>query len=332
MFNVGIVGNNLYGQTFTKALTAIDGVTVRAICPELNEPLEPFAALHDLHPYPSLNAMLESEKLDAVMLGCITTHHEYNALLAIGAGLHVFVDRPIALTIDASEKMIATATAAQRVLMIGHVIQYWPEYVAIREMIKRGDLGEPRVVTASRVSGLLNPSWQERLLNPAHGLGVLEAHVHDIEFIIGLLGQPEVIAAGGHLLPNGVMNQVYSLLRFEGDCYAGIEADYSVPFNFPLTMYLRVVGEYGTVIFTFSGALSARGTAERSLTLFRDSDVPINLDVPTADAYQSMLKHFLDCAQQGREPEWGNAQQALTALEVLLKISKIATYNQSTNQ
>ena len=321
---IGIVGNNLYGQVFTRAVEAYPHATATAICPELGESLEPFAADHNLKTYPDLVEMLSAEKLDAVLLASVTAQHEEQAVLALQAGAHVLVDRPFALSLSACDRMIAQAQASERVLMVGQVLQFWPEYVIARDLIRQGELGQVESVTASRVSGTLNSEWQQRLLHPTYGLGGLEAHIHDIDFINSILGMPARVSAQGRQTSQGTWSQVHTLLKFANGVSAGVEADYNVPLNFPLTMYLRVVGEQGTLVFTFRGALAASQTAKRSLILIKKGADPVELQVPVTDAYGGMLAHFINCAQAAAQPQWGSPQQGRQALEILLAVSNSA--------
>jgi len=329
VFSLGVVGLNLYGKTFINALSNIEGVKVVAICPESNELLEPFASTHNLRTYPDLEEMLGFEKLDGVILATYSALHEQLTLTALTAGLHVFVDRPLSISLDSCHRMELAAKANNRVLMVGHVIRFWPEYVAIREIIAKGKLGKPKVIVASRVSGLIDCSWRSRLLNPNFGLGVLEAHIHDIDYLIGLFGQPEIrFATGSHSL-SGAVVQLFSLLQFNNECIANIEADYSVPNNYPLQMYLRITGERASVLFNFSGALSTRDSASRSLVLFEnDGRITENIDITYIDPYQDMLNHFIKCAKEDREPNLGTAHQSSIALDTVLKIRKSINSNQ----
>ncbi len=321
---VGIVGNNLYGQIFTRSMEGTGRAQVVAMCPEFAESLEPFAAEHQLKPYPDLKSMLDFEKPDVVMLASVTAQHEADAVACLEAGAHVLVDRPMALTLDGCDRMISAAAGAKRILMVGYVLQFWPEYVAVREMLDRGELGKPLAVTASRVSGVLNPPWQARLLSPTYGLGGLEAHAHDIDLLLGFLGEPQITRAQGTFTDDGCPAQVHTLLRFKDGCHAGVEADYRVPLNFPLSMYLRVVGDKGTVTFTFRGALAARETAQRRLILFRNGSSPQDIQVPISDAYVNMSNYFIDCIEQGKEPQWGNGRAGRLSVQVLLEILKSA--------
>lgn len=325
---IGIVGNHLYGQIYTRSIEATGRAHAVAICPEFSESLEPFAAEHHLKPYPDLTTMLRAEKPDAVMVASVTANHESDVVACLNSGVHVLVDRPMAMTVQACDHMIAAASAAKRTLMVGYVLQFWPEYVAIREMIQRGDLGRPLFVTASRVSGVLNPSWQARLLNPRYGLGGLEAHAHDIDHLTSLFGEPQTISAHGTFTDDQSCVQVHSLLTFKDGCRAGVEADYRVPLNFPLSMYLRVVGDEASVVFTFRGALVARGTARRRLTLFKTGIDPVDVAVPITDAYANMAIYFLDCIEKGKEPQLGSARQARQSVRTLLAIRQSAQIEQ----
>ncbi len=322
---IGVVGNNLYGQVFARSAVATGRAQVVALCPEFDEPLEPLATENQLRTYPDLAAMLERESLDAVLLACVTARHETDTLAALAAGVHVLMDRPVAPTLEACDRMAARAESERRVVMVGHVLQFWPEYVAAREMIRRGELGRITGVTASRVSGLLNPGWRGRLLNPSYGFGGLEAHVHDIDLLNALLGEPATVWAQARRTEQGGWLRVQSALGYSNGCRAGVEADYSVPLNFPLMMYLRVVGELGTLVYTFRGALAARETARRRLMLFQSDAAPVPVQVTVTDAYVGMMNHFLDAVQHGNMLEWGTLRQARAALQVLLAIEQAAT-------
>ncbi len=289
------------------------------------KPLEPFVSEHHLKAYPDLSTLLEKEKPDAVLLASVTKQHAEQAIRAFQAGAHVLTDRPIAIDLPGCDLMIAEAGTSERILMVGQVLQFWPEYVLAREVIQQGELGQVLAVTASRVSGTLNPEWQRRLLNSAYGLGGLEAHVHDVEFLCSLFGLPESVVAQGVQTTGGAWAQIHSLLQFPGGVRVGMEADYRVPLNFPLSMYLRIDGDKGALVFTFRGALAARQSAQRSIMIFKPGIEAQELEVTPSDAYTAMLGHFFNCIRENVEPAWGSPHQARQALEVLLAIARSAS-------
>jgi predicted dehydrogenase len=321
---LGIVGNNLYGQIFYRTFTGLEDIDVVAICPELDETLEPFAIEHKIKAYKSFEAMLADESLDIVVLASVTAQHADQAIAAMGAGAHVLVDRPMALSLAECDSMTAASRRTGRTLMIGHVLQFWPEYIVIRNMAKHGAFGKIHAGTGWRISGAINPAWQNRLLDAKNGLGCLEAHFHDIDFLNAVFGKPASVVAQGQKTPAGAWSQMHSQLRYTNGLHISMEANYSVPRNYPLSMHLRLDGDRGTVVYNFQGALAAQSRAIRTLLQFQNDQEPILHDVEITDAYAGMVQHFLECIRTQQQPAFGSPEQSRAALEVLLAISNSA--------
>jgi predicted dehydrogenase len=326
---VGIVGNNLYGQIFFRTLESFEDVQVTAVCPELGESMESFSERQRLKIFENFPKMVEESGLDIVVLASVTALHAQQAVAAMQAGAHVLVDRPIALSLDECDWMMAEAQRVNRLLMIGHVLQFWPEYIIIRKMIAQRVLGIVHAGTGWRISGALNRSWQGRLLHPRYGLGCLEAHFHDIDYLNTLFGKPASITALGTQTAQGSWKQVHSLLKYANGLHISMEANYSVPLNYPLNMHLRLDGDKGTVVFNFQGALAAQGNAQRTLVEFLMEQDPKVVQVEIKDGYVSMVSHFLDCIRNGQSPAFGTPEQSRDALQVLLAISEAAQTGKS---
>lgn len=253
-----------------------------------------------------------------------TAEHKEHTLLAASAGAHVLCERPIALDLQQAREMQEAASRAKSILMIGHVLRFWPEYVMAKTLIDSGELGRILSVTTQRVSGTLSAQWQQRLLDNHLGLGALEALVHDMDYLAWLLGPPTAVYAQGLQSDSGAWGQAQCLLKFQNQEQALAEASYLVPLTFPLSMHLRVLAEGGTLVYDFRGALSSRGTSTRSLVLTRTNGTPEVLDVPPADAYTEEVAYFLRCIEERRRPELGTPEQAKLALEVLLATASSA--------
>ena len=315
----GVVGNNLYGQMFTRGVNAIKDCQVVAICPDIEEDIDPMAVEYSLNKYQDLQSMLQSEELDVVLLASVTSHHTQQIITALDKGLHVIVDRPVTFSVSECEQVIKRSKETGKLVSVAQILNYWPEYVKIREMIGSGALGTITNVTTSRVSGLINSNWSQRLLNPKWGFGGLEALIHDIDFLNGLWGVPDVIAAQGSFSTEGGYQQVHALLNYH-EILADVEADYGVSYNYPLTMYFRAVGSAGTLQFEFRGALAKQGSSKRSLTFFPKGSEPNVIEIPLYDAFPSLVANFTDCIKNNKTPEWGNILQAKVNLETLVKI------------
>ena len=85
-----------------------------------------------------LDAAIQDPAVDAVDI-CLPTllHREY-AERALAAGKSVFLEKPIALTIEDADAIVAAARGATAVFMVGMVLRFWPEYVELQRLWRRG--------------------------------------------------------------------------------------------------------------------------------------------------------------------------------------------------
>ncbi|MDQ1434574.1 MAG: hypothetical protein QOF59_1390 [Actinomycetota bacterium] len=97
-------------------------------------------------PFASLNDALAVGGFDAALIAVPHDRHEAVAMAALRAGLHVLLEKPLAPTLDACDRILAVARSTRRVFMVAENAQYWPEIVTVRALIDEGVVGE--VVTA----------------------------------------------------------------------------------------------------------------------------------------------------------------------------------------
>jgi len=315
---VGIVGANLYGRIYAQGFAKQPEVKLVGLAPARGDRETELAAQLGVRQYDSVLQMLDEAQPDVLCVCSATAEHAEHTLLATAAGVHVLCERPIAMNLEEARRMMAAVSDAQVTFMVGHVLRFWPEYVVANDLLASGELGQVRSVTTSRVSGTLSPPWQERLLDPKLGFGSLEALIHDMDYLGWVLGTPLSLHAQGLKAPSGSWGQMQCLIKFANGGHAQSEASYLVPLSFPLSMYLRVLAEKGTLVFEFRGALSSRGTSTRNLMVTRVGGRPEVLDVPADDAYESQISYFLRCIETGQQPKLGTAEQATQALAMIL--------------
>ena len=95
---------------------------------------------------------IRDPEVDAVDI-CLPTplHREY-AERALAAGKNVFLEKPIALTTEDADAIVAAAARSDAVFMVGMVLRFWPEYVELQRLVAAGQLGRPRAVSTFRLS------------------------------------------------------------------------------------------------------------------------------------------------------------------------------------
>jgi UDP-N-acetylglucosamine 3-dehydrogenase len=275
----------------------------------------------EAEPSTDLEAAVSDPEVDAVDICLPTPLHREWAERALAAGKHVFLEKPLALTAEDADAIVSAGTEAGRVLMIGLVLRFWPEYVELERRISAGGLGRPRAVSTYRLSPPID--WNDWMVDAAQSGGVaVDMLVHDFDQMNWLLGRPRRVFATeprpGH---------VYALVEYEGA--AGIaEGSVAMPRSYPFSSDIRVLCEGGGAEYAFSAApIEGEGNigasdSARGLRLFPNDGLPKTVAVASADPWGPELEYFVECIELGRMPERGTAEQARDALLLSLAANR----------
>ena len=196
MTRVGIVGLGFMGMIHYLAYQRLHGVKVQAICEQdpvrrggdwrtIKGNFGPPGEQMDLAgvaQYADLDAMLADSQLDLIDICLPTALHAPAAIKALAAGKHVLCEKPIALRPAEGIAMVDAADKAGRMLMIGHVLPFFPEYRFAYDAIRSGQYGPIKGGHFKRI--ISDPLWMPRFYDPAViGGPMLDLHVHDAHFI-----------------------------------------------------------------------------------------------------------------------------------------------------
>src|SRR5581483_8683347 len=108
---------------------------------------------------------------------------------ALAAGKHVFLEKPIALTLEDADAIVAAAERSGRMLMVGLVLRFWPEYVELQRRVAAGELGRPLAVSALRLSPPAD--WNDWMADRSQSGGTpVDLLIHDFDQMNWLLGTP----------------------------------------------------------------------------------------------------------------------------------------------
>ncbi|PYN22451.1 MAG: hypothetical protein DMD99_16755 [Candidatus Rokuibacteriota bacterium] len=220
--------------------------------------------------------------------------HCADTLLALGAGLHVLVEKPIAPTVEEADRMIAAARAAGRVLMVAENFHFMPAFRHVRTLVTSGAVGPLRELHFMARGYRQHSGW--RLAAGAAGGGVLiDAGIHYVHNLrwwggevrrLFALRPPQTVGLGGEdavdvlaELPAGVVGSVSISLGATG---------------VPRVQWSSVTGADGTIFADNRGrCVLLRGRGRTRLRLFhRDSR-----------GHEAMLRAFDDAVGSGRPPE-----------------------------
>lgn len=151
VLRIGIVGGGAVVQVaHLPVLRRLRGVEVRALCdtdmPKARAIAERFG-IPDA--FDDIEEMLGYEQLDAVVI-CTPNHlHESHIMAALGAGLHVLVEKPLATSTASAQRIVQSAERADGMLMVGMNHRYRPDAQIVRSFVQSGELGDIESVRGS---------------------------------------------------------------------------------------------------------------------------------------------------------------------------------------
>ena len=230
--NVAVLGCGYWGQNLVRNFHAL-GV-LRAVC----DPGEAGRArARQLAPGAEVLAefasVLERPDIHAVVLATPAETHEPLALQALAAGKDVLVEKPIALNHQQGLRMHEAAENAGRILMVGHLLEFHPAVLKLREMVAGGTLGKVNYIYSNRLNFGKIRTEENALWSFAP---------HDIAVILRLVGELplEVTCTGGSYLTPNLADVTVSCLHFRSGLRAHIFVSWLNPFK---EQKLVVVGD-----------------------------------------------------------------------------------------
>ncbi len=212
MIRVGIAGLGFMGMVHYLTYQKKRGVQIAAVCEQDKRRLAgdwrgiqgnfgPAGKKMDLSgiaAYSDLDELIADPTLDVIDITLPPFLHADAAVKALRAGKHVFCEKPMSLTLRDCNRMDAAARRADRLLMVGHVLPFGPEYAWARKTVQSGKYG--RLLGGSFTRVISDPAWLKNYWSAEHvGGPMLDLHVHDAHFIRLLFGMPKSIVACGRL-------------------------------------------------------------------------------------------------------------------------------------
>jgi UDP-2-acetamido-3-amino-2,3-dideoxy-glucuronate N-acetyltransferase len=243
MGNIAVVGNGYWGRNLVRNFFELGALGI--VCDG-----NPDVEASVLEKYPSVrftrdySEVLELSSIDAVVLATPAATHFEMARRALLAGKDVFVEKPLALKASDGADLVDLAARKGRILMVGHILQYHPAVLKLKELITSGDIGRVQYMYSNRLN-IGKIRTEENIL--------WSFAPHDISVILSLLGEEptEVRCTGGSHLNQGVADVTLTDLAFPSGAKAHIFVSWLHPFK---EQRLVVVGSEKMVVFDDAAA------------------------------------------------------------------------------
>lgn len=266
---------------------------------------------------------LDRVEIDAICITTPTFTHAEIAIAAARAGVHIFCEKPMALTLKETEEMIQAARKAEVILQMGFMRRFDPVFIAAKECLDRGDIGRPMLIRSLTRGPGLPPPWACDI-KTSNGM-LAEVNSHDFDTIRWLAeSEFERIYAEANTLkcfdlkeefPDFYDNAIVSL-RMKNGTLGIIEG--SCPVGYGYDARAEVLGSEGVILV---GEL--QDTAVVSCT---KSTGLVASNFPGwrerfREAYIAEARHFVECIIERKEPKV-TGEDGKRALEGVLAANK----------
>ncbi len=183
--------------------------------------------------------VLMNPLVQAVAIATPASTHFQIAKEALLANKDVFVEKPIALNYEDGEELVFLAKEKNKILMVGHILQYHPAIIELKNLIAKGDLGKINYIYSNRLN-LGRLRTEENVL--------LSFAPHDISVILGLLGEEPIKVSSheGTYISKGVSDITVTIMEFPSGVKAHIFVSWLHPYK---EQKLIVVGTKAMVVF-----------------------------------------------------------------------------------
>jgi predicted dehydrogenase len=183
-----MIGGGRVGKNHLRAITGYipDGKVVALVELMSNVREETAREFEIENQYESLEAALESVEFDAVVITTPTPTHMPIAALAANNKKHVFLEKPMALSITECDEILKVIEANEVYLQLGFMRRFDPEFVAAAQRIEAGEIGQPMMIKTNTHGPGLPPAWA-RDLTTSNGM-LAEVNSHDWDTLRWLMG------------------------------------------------------------------------------------------------------------------------------------------------
>jgi predicted dehydrogenase len=314
--NVGIIGLGVMGELFAKLINQSKQAKLKALTDVAEEKVRHLAQEYRADWYTDYEKMLEDESLDVVYITTPEDVHLDPALKAIARKKHVFIEKPIAMTYRDGEQIVAAAEKAGICFMVGHVLRFDPRYIAIRDSIAAGELGDLIHIFSRRNNYISTGRHVGKRASVTFWIGIHEIDV--VQWVTGL--KVESVFARGvkkRLADLNMHDTIFTSAQFEKGTIGVFENSYALPQvqGERWSPSLYVTGTEGLLHLTPYQTGLRINKAENIGTIDPLYDMKGNVYGRITGVYQEETEHFLECVREGKTPIV-SSREALHAVAV----------------
>lgn len=220
---VAVIGCGGWGKNITRTMNTI-GSLAAVVDPTEAGQQRARELAPDADVYSDIEDVLNRADIQAVMIATPAETHYSLACRAMAAGKDVFVEKPITLNLEEAEDLVVRAKNQGRILMVGHLLEYHPAILKLREMIAAGELGNIQYVISNRLNlGKIRTEENALWSFAPHDIAVILRLVDAMPF--------EIVATGGSYVTPNIADTSLTQLLFDNGVRSHIFVSWLHPFK-----------------------------------------------------------------------------------------------------
>ena len=311
--NIAVIGCGYWGKNLIRNFSELDSLV--AVCDSNHQLAQSYSEKYKVDNL-SIDHVIKDKNIEGVVIAAPASLHSSMAIEMMNAGKHVYVEKPLAINLTDAHAMIKSAKKNDVQLMVGHLLQYHPIFIALRKLVEANYFGTLKYIYSNRLS-LGKIRTEEDV--------IWSFAPHDISMILSLINNEpdEVSSESSCLLQPGIADIATIHMKFS----LGLNAHVSVSWLHPYKeQKLVVIGEKATAVFDDTKDWEKKLSIYHHV--FNISQQKPNIEksnveyitVPEAEPLRNECMHFLKSIENDESPIT-DGQEGLRVLSVLKKAS-----------
>ncbi|PLT36025.1 Gfo/Idh/MocA family protein [Bacillus sp. V5-8f] len=308
MIRFAIVGCGHIAKKHAEAITNSEGASLVAVCDTVEDKMKPFVEEYNIKGYTSLEELLQSPDVDVINICTPSGYHANIAVQAAEAKKHIVVEKPIALTIEDTDRIINACNENGVKLAVVHPNRFRPALIKLKNLMKEGRFGKLSHANAT-VRWNRNQAYYEqapwRGTKSLDGGVLMNQAIHNLDLLVWLMGDiEEVYSMDATRLRDIEAEDVSTgVVRFKNGALGVIEAAVTIyPKNFEES--ISIFGEHGTIKIggqnaNFIEHLVMEGLSEEDVEALK---AEIKADPFGKPGHQAIMEDMVLAIKNNREP------------------------------
>jgi UDP-N-acetylglucosamine 3-dehydrogenase len=322
----GVIGLGWFGEHHVDTLQQLPLVELVAVCTRTESRLKEVRdKYHVPRAYTDYREMLADKSIDMVTVVTHIKDHLAPTVDALASGKHVFLEKPMADSVEDCDRIIAAAGKAGTCFMVGHICRFDTVYALAKEEIQAGNLGTLLSMHARRnLAKWITPSHLKKI-SALFGDGV-----HDLDLMLWYSGaRPKSVYAQSlntrPELPNDDLG--WAMFRLDSGAIAVIENVWCLPENAPFAIdaRLEIIGSKGAIYIDNSGAGYA--VLKKEGLSYPQSTYWPKVHGLRRGFLKEELDYFTRCIAEGRKPTVITPEESRLVVQAMKTAERSAKEN-----